>query len=184
MRCRYGSLRSDSSSRCCGFIEPQASSRRFEQGGRRVKHRARAGRRRLRTVGYCRLGSGAGRQILRGSGYCRVTNRRCREPSRCCACTERCAVLQPMPLPCATRPASVHGGPGRRLDSGGAQGSGCSDCPVQRAVRGPTRPKRAPCGSRAWALNSPPGIGWGPSSSCPPPAVSVSTAASMSFTPM
>jgi hypothetical protein len=26
MRCRYRSLRSDSSSRCCGFIKPRASS--------------------------------------------------------------------------------------------------------------------------------------------------------------
>ena len=44
MRCRYRQLRSDSSLRCCRFIEPQASSRRFGQGGLRGDQRARAER--------------------------------------------------------------------------------------------------------------------------------------------
>ena len=52
------------------------------------------------------------------------------------------------------------------------------------AMRGPTRPKAAPCGSRAWRLYSPPGISCGPSSTWPPPALIFWIAASMSSTPM
>jgi hypothetical protein len=44
MRCRYRSLQSGSSLRCCGFVEPQSRSRRIDQGRPRGDHRARAER--------------------------------------------------------------------------------------------------------------------------------------------
>jgi hypothetical protein len=53
MSCRYRSLQSDSSLRCCRFIEPQASSRRFDQGGPRGNHRARADRQLPQPANRC-----------------------------------------------------------------------------------------------------------------------------------